>query len=371
MVDIRKAMRLHRRLFGLVGAVAVAGVLGVGLLWPASPPSATAAVAPSFTAPLLDGSRPLSLLSLRGHPVLLNFWASYCAPCKDELPFLQTVYRRYHVRGVVVLGVDAQDDARAQAQTMARHFGLTYPIVSDKQGDVADRYTIQGTPMTVFIDATGHMRGVTAGGLDQAGVACGLGLAAATACPAGQLQTSATDGFKQDGGVRANAVFPAGQWHAYAFSLTDQFGRRVSLSDLRGRVVALTFLSSVCRAQCPIEGRQLARIAALLRRDRSRVAFVTISVQPETDMPAYAADFAMEAGLDRRWEYVTGLRSSLVPVWRAFGVGVAPPPAPNGSSNDPVHSLGLYLIDTHGDVRAYFDAPLLSGPVTAAMRALL
>jgi len=349
----------------------VSGVLGVGLLWPASPPSAAAALAPSFTAPLLDGSRSLSLLSLRGHPVLLNFWASYCAPCKDELPLLQTVYRRYHAQGVVVLGVDAQDDARARARAMIRRLGLTYPIVSDSQGDVADRYTIQGTPMTVFIDVTGHVRGVTAGSLDQVSVACGLGQAAAAACPAGLLQTSATDGFKQDGTIRANAVFPVGQWHAYAFSLTDQFGRRVSLSDLHGRVVALTFLSSVCRAQCPIEGRQLARIAALLGPDRSRVAFVTVSVQPETDMPAYAVDFAIEAGLDRRWEYLTGLRSALVPVWRAFGVGVAPPPAPNGSSNDPIHSLGLYLIDTHGDVRAYFDAPLLSGPVTAAVRALL
>ncbi len=121
----------------------MSGVLGVGLLWPASPPSAAAAMAPTFAAPLLDSSRPLSLLSLRGHPVLLNFWASYCAPCKDELPFLQTVYRRYHARSVVVLGVDAQDDARAQARAMVRRLGLTYPIVSDSQGDVAARTSMR------------------------------------------------------------------------------------------------------------------------------------------------------------------------------------------------------------------------------------
>ena len=320
---------------------------------------------------MLGSARSLSLRSLRGHPVLLNFWGSYCPPCKDELPFLESVYRRYRARGVTVVGVDTADDTRPHALAMARHFGLTYPIVSDVRGDVADRYNVQGTPTSVFIDATGHMRGVAVGAVDRVKVACGLGLTDMDACPAGLLATAATDGLERDGRVRANTVFPTGTWHAYPFSLTDQGGRQVALSRLRGRVVALTFLSSVCREQCPLEGRQLARIQGLLGRDRARVAFVTISVQPETDMPAYAVAFGIEAGLDREWSYLTASRSTLTPVWRAFYVGVSTPPKPGQTAADPVHSLGVYLIDPKGDIRAYFDAPLPSHPVTAAIRALL
>ncbi len=363
-----------RRLIALVATAVGCGLIGYGLLLPARAPTVEA-MAPSFTAPLLDGSRALSLRSLRGHPVLVNFWGSYCAPCKEELPVLETVYRRYRARGVVVLGVDAEDDTRAQARAMARRFGLTYPIVSDVRGDVADRYNIQGTPTSVFVDAAGRVRGVAVGAVDQAKVTCGLDLpgasANANACPTGVLAAAATDGLARDGRVQANAVFPSGTWRAHSFSLTDQEGRRVSLANLRGRVVALTFLSSVCREQCPLEGRQLARVQALLGRDRARVAFVTISVQPETDMPAYAVGFQMEAGLDRGWEYLTAPRPALAPIWRSFYVGVAPPPEPGRPATDPVHSLGLYLIDPRGDVRAYFDAPLPSHPVTAAIRALL
>ncbi len=369
-----KALAFHtrRRLIALVATVVGCGLLGYGLLRPAPTPTVEA-MAPSFTAPLLDNSHPLSLRSLRGHPILLNFWGSYCAPCKDELPFLESVYRRYRARGVTVVGVDTADDTRAQAMAMVRRFGVTYPIVSDAKGSVTDLYDVQGTPTSVFIDAAGHMRGVVVGAVDQIKVTCGLDLpgANADACPISLLAAAATDGLQRDGRVQANAVFPSGTWHAHSFLLTDQEGRRVSLADLRGRVVALTFLSSVCREQCPLEGRQLARIQGLLGRDRARVAFVTISVQPETDMPAYAVAFQMEAGLDARWEYLTAPRPALTPIWRSFYVGVAPPPKPGQPATDPVHSLGLYLIDPRGDVRAYFDAPLPSHPAAAAIRALL
>lgn len=337
------------RLIVLVATLVGCGLIGYGLLLPTHAPTAEA-MAPSFTLPLLDSPRSLSLRSLRGHPVLLNFWGSYCPPCKDELPFLEIVYRRYRARGVIVLGIDTEGDVRAQARAMARHLDLTYPIVSDVRGDVADRYNIQGTPASVFIDAAGRMRGIAFGTIDQSSVACGLGLPEATSCRAGMLHASATDDLKQDGSVRADAVFPMRQWHAYPFALTDQNGRHVALADLRGRVTALTFLSSVCREQCPLEGRQLARIQGLLGRDRSRVAFVTISVQPETDMPAYAVAFQLEAGLDHEWEYLTGPRTALAPIWHSFGVGVSPPPTPSYVAADPVHSLGLYLIDSQGDV---------------------
>src|SRR5262245_61257136 len=76
-------------------------------------------VAPALTLSRLDDDGTLDLASLRGKPVVVNFWASWCAPCKDESPYLQSVYERYRDRGLVVLGVDAQD-FRQDARRFAR-----------------------------------------------------------------------------------------------------------------------------------------------------------------------------------------------------------------------------------------------------------
>jgi cytochrome c biogenesis protein CcmG/thiol:disulfide interchange protein DsbE len=112
--------------------------------------------APGFSLPRLETRGRASLASLRGRVVVLNFWASWCGPCKREAPVLEAAWRRYRGRGVVVLGVDSQDFA-ADARRFARRFGVDYPIVHDGPGGVAGRYGVAGFPETWFVDRRGRL----------------------------------------------------------------------------------------------------------------------------------------------------------------------------------------------------------------------
>jgi len=362
--------RWRRAVVGVAGTLALT-LLGTTLLLPSTATQAPMA-APPFTLPLLSGDGRLSLQALRGHPVLLNFWASYCEACKQEMPTLEAAYRRYRAQGVTVVGVDTLGDVPSAARALVRRMGLTYPMVLDAGQDVADLYNIAGLPTSAFVDRLGRLRGTVVGIVDDATLRCGLGLglSGADACTQGRLVPSPTGAaWAGPGSLQPDIVWPSGQWRAPAFALMNQDGRRVSLRGLRGHVVALDFLSATCRGQCPIEGRQLARVETLLGWRRAGVDFITVSVEPEGDTRRAAAAFGRTAGLDHRWQYLTGTRRALTPVWRSYDVVAALPPVPGHPVTDPIHSLGLYLIDQRGDVRAYLDAPT-SGRVAAAIRSL-
>jgi len=361
--------RWCRAAVGLAGTLAVT-LLGTALLRP-STAARTAAAAPSFTLPLLAGDGQLALGTLRGHPVLLNFWASYCEACKQEMPTLEAAYQRYRARGVAMVGVDTLDDIPAEARALVRRMGLTYPMVLDARQDVADRYNIAGLPTSVFIDAGGSVRGTVVGAIDDATLRCGWGLSDAARCAQTRLVMLAAGASGAGlGSMQPDMTFPSGKWRAPAFTLTNQEGRPVSLAGLRGHIVALDFLSVTCRGQCPVEGRQLARVEALLGARRAGVDFITVSVEPESDTRQAAVAFGRMAGLDRGWQYLTSTRRALTPVWHSYYVAAAPLPVTGPPDTNPIHALGLYLIDQRGDVRAYFDAPT-SGRVAAAIGALL
>jgi cytochrome c biogenesis protein CcmG, thiol:disulfide interchange protein DsbE len=114
--------------------------------------------APDFDVPLLNGDGSVSLASLRGKAVVLNFWASWCEPCKEEAPRLEAAWKRYRDRGVVVLGVDAQD-FRKDARGFVARYGLTYPIVHDGPGATIGRYGVTGFPETWFVGRDGRLAG--------------------------------------------------------------------------------------------------------------------------------------------------------------------------------------------------------------------
>ncbi|MFN8221831.1 MAG: redoxin domain-containing protein [Gaiellales bacterium] len=114
--------------------------------------------APEFTLDRLDQAGQLSFSELRGKPVIVNFWASWCVPCKDEAPFLQRVYERYRNKGLVVLGVDAQD-FRKDARGFMGRFGLTYPVVYDGKGSTLGRWGVTGFPETYFVGRDGNLVG--------------------------------------------------------------------------------------------------------------------------------------------------------------------------------------------------------------------
>ena len=121
--------------------------------------------APDFTLERLDKDGDLTLSSLRGKAVVLNAWASWCLPCKEEAPFLEQVWQEERDRGLVVVGLDAKD-FRSDARRFARRFDLTFPIVFDGPGDVAaDRYGVTGFPETFVLDREGKVVDVFVGGI--------------------------------------------------------------------------------------------------------------------------------------------------------------------------------------------------------------
>jgi cytochrome c biogenesis protein CcmG/thiol:disulfide interchange protein DsbE len=111
--------------------------------------------APAFVLPRFDGGA-LSSAELRGRYVVMNFWASWCIPCKDEAPLLERVWQEYRARGVVVLGVNIQD-LEPEARRFIAETRATYPQVRDRDGGVSRAYGTTGVPETFFIDREGRI----------------------------------------------------------------------------------------------------------------------------------------------------------------------------------------------------------------------
>jgi cytochrome c biogenesis protein CcmG/thiol:disulfide interchange protein DsbE len=114
--------------------------------------------APDFTLARLAGDGEISLASLRGKAVVLNFWASWCEPCKEESPRLESAWRRYRDRGVVFVGIDV-NDFKGDARKFVERYGLTYPILHDGQGSTIGRYGVTGFPETWFEGRNGNLVG--------------------------------------------------------------------------------------------------------------------------------------------------------------------------------------------------------------------
>lgn len=148
---------LRRGAQGLAVAT-VAGLLAL-LVWKMThQPSVPEGMAPNFTLPRLDQRGDLQLASLRGKAIVINFWASWCIPCKEEAPRLEAAARRWADRGVVVVGVDSQD-FRGDARRVAKRYGMSDQIVHDGPGRTRDSYGVTGFPETFFVDRRGKLVG--------------------------------------------------------------------------------------------------------------------------------------------------------------------------------------------------------------------
>lgn len=134
-------------------------------------PQRGAPVAP-IDLPTASGST-VSLAALRGKPVYLSFFATWCGPCNDEAPMLQAVAKKYQSAGLTVIGID-EEESSAKAQRFASEYGLTFPIALDRNGSVGDDLGVYATPTNVFIDRDGHVSSVVVGEMSGAEIDAAL-----------------------------------------------------------------------------------------------------------------------------------------------------------------------------------------------------
>jgi cytochrome c biogenesis protein CcmG, thiol:disulfide interchange protein DsbE len=120
--------------------------------------------APDFTLDLLGGGH-VTLSELRGKAVVVNLWASWCPPCRAEMPALQRVYEANRDRGLEIVALNTTfQDSEAAAAEFVREFGLTFPVALDRNGEASRAYQLRALPTTFFIDRNGVIRGLVIGG---------------------------------------------------------------------------------------------------------------------------------------------------------------------------------------------------------------
>ena len=166
--------------FKILGALLLAGVLillvGTQLLNQRAPINVTlygghATVgqsAPDFATQTLDGSR-VRLSQYRGKPVLLNFWASWCAPCQDEMPLIQRASDVYKAQGLQVLAVNYQQTSTSSMRAFLRKVDARFPAVYDPAGQIAGAYGVNvGLPVSIFIDRSGKVSFIQLGQMSDA-----------------------------------------------------------------------------------------------------------------------------------------------------------------------------------------------------------
>jgi cytochrome c biogenesis protein CcmG, thiol:disulfide interchange protein DsbE len=146
-------------------ALALVALLGFGLVARGGDNLAPGDPVPDAELPRLDGEGTGSIADLRGKWVLVNFWASWCDPCRDEAPALQDFYERHGGDRFVVLGIDSQD-LSGDALGFVDEFGLTYPMLRDAEGERFDEFGITGLPESFLVDPNGGVSLIRRGPVD-------------------------------------------------------------------------------------------------------------------------------------------------------------------------------------------------------------
>jgi peroxiredoxin len=117
--------------------------------------------APDFQFQGSEG-QPISLSDLKGSPVLLNFWATWCGPCRGEMPYLQQIYEEWQVMGLILLAINIGESS-SEVDKFMQSQGFTFPVLLDSNGAIAAQYGIKYIPTTFFIDSDGTIKEVMGG----------------------------------------------------------------------------------------------------------------------------------------------------------------------------------------------------------------
>jgi peroxiredoxin len=142
---------------------AVKRILGLGLMLAAGLISVNASAdpAPDFTLKSNAGDN-VRLAEQRGQVVMLNFWASWCGPCRKEMPLLDAMYQRYSAAGFVLYGVNVEED-NTDAKKLIKELGVSFPVLFDTESKASSLYNVDAMPTTVVIDKKGQIRFVNRG----------------------------------------------------------------------------------------------------------------------------------------------------------------------------------------------------------------
>ncbi len=155
-----------RSAIAVLAVLAVVGLLTFGLLSKGSSGVALGEQAPTSPLPRLEGGGSGSLAEYRGRWVLVNFWASWCVPCREEAPALESFQRQHRGKDFTVLGIDSRD-LSGDGRAFVRRFGLTYPQLRDGDGASAHDFGTTGVPENFLINPRGRVRLLLHGPVDE------------------------------------------------------------------------------------------------------------------------------------------------------------------------------------------------------------
>src|SRR5690348_14747442 len=145
---------IRRLSAGIVATLAACAATVIAL--PAAVAADPSGPAPQFTLPEKGGGQ-LSLAQYKGQVVMINFWASWCGPCRQEMPLLENIYKKYNKMGFTLIGVNVEPDPKA-AEGFLKDTPVNFPVIYDKDSTVSKAYDVSGMPSTVIIDRKGNIR---------------------------------------------------------------------------------------------------------------------------------------------------------------------------------------------------------------------
>jgi thiol-disulfide isomerase/thioredoxin len=144
---------MNKRLIAILVMILTSGLLIIGCATSSEPIAAVSEAAPDFQLQNLDG-QSITLSDLKGKPVLINFWATWCGPCVSEMPYIQEIHEEWSDKGLILLAINIGDSSSEVEQFLQNH-NLSLPVLLDTKKVVAQRYSIRAIPTTFFLDKDG------------------------------------------------------------------------------------------------------------------------------------------------------------------------------------------------------------------------